>query len=71
MSGTRDLVCQAENATAGGQYRGVRDLADELVDVAEGRAELRTAHASARARDESEPTQASAQQPAPDDATAT
>ena len=71
MSREHDLVNRAANATAGGQYRRLRDLADELVEVAERRIELRTALAEARTRDEAEKRQPSAQQRLPDGAAAT
>ncbi len=43
LSEERDLVIQAENATVRGEYLRLRELADELIQVAERRASRRAA----------------------------
>jgi hypothetical protein len=51
LSVERDLIYQAENATASGEYRRLREVADELVKMMERRAELRAALLEAQARE--------------------
>ncbi len=65
LSREHDLVYQAASATAGGQYRRLRDLAGELVELVERREELRAALAETRARDEAGRGQASPQHELP------
>ncbi len=51
LSEERDLIDQAANATASGDYVRLRDVADKLVQVSERRASLRAALVEVRARD--------------------
>jgi anti-sigma-K factor RskA len=62
LSEERDLVSLAEHATVSGEYLRLRDLADELVKVAERRASRRVALAEALAVERAEQAQVTGQQ---------
>lgn len=68
LSEERDLVDRATTATVGGDYVRLRDLADQLVKVAERRANLRVAVAEARAREAADQPQGAAQRGSSDQA---
>ncbi len=61
LSEERDLVIQAERATSRGEYLRLRELADELVKVAERRASRRAALAEAVAQERAEQAKISGQ----------
>jgi hypothetical protein len=68
LSKEHDLVYQVEHATASCEYVRLRDLADELIQVAERRTQLRTSLIEAKARDKTDQGQASTQRKAFDQA---
>jgi len=57
LSEERDLVDQAVNATASGQYVRLRDTSEQLVKVSERRDLLRVALIKARAQEAAEQAQ--------------
>lgn len=61
LSEERDLVIQAERATVRGEYLRLRELADELVKVAERRAGRRAALAEAVAQERAEQVEVAGQ----------
>lgn len=58
LSEERELIEQAANATASGDYVRLRDVAEKLVAVAERRTLLRASLVEARARDATDQPQA-------------